>query len=48
MGRVRGEAPDGKDVKMRTGGRETYSFHDKVFEQEVVDSINKTKAHYEA
>ncbi|QRV97774.1 Isoleucyl-tRNA synthetase [Ceratobasidium sp. AG-Ba] len=48
MGKVRGEIPDGKDVKMRTGGREAYSFHDKVFEQEVTDLIAKTKASYEA
>ncbi|CAE6438008.1 unnamed protein product [Rhizoctonia solani] len=48
MGKVRGDIPAGKEVKIRTGGREIYSFHDKVFEQEVIDSITKTKAHYEA
>lgn len=48
MGKVRGEVPDGKDVKMRTGGPETYSFHDRVFVQEVVDLMTKTKAHYDA
>ena len=48
MGKVRGETPEGKEVKIRTGGRETYSFHDKVFEQEIVDSIIKTKASYDA
>jgi hypothetical protein len=48
MGKVRGEVPDGKDVKMRVGGQEKYSFHDKVFEQEVVDLMAKTKASYQA
>ncbi|KAG8736230.1 cytosolic leucyl tRNA synthetase [Ceratobasidium sp. 414] len=48
MGKVRGEVSDGKDVKMRTGGPETYSFHDKVFEQEVTDLMAKSKASYEA
>ncbi|CAE6474929.1 unnamed protein product [Rhizoctonia solani] len=48
MGKVRGDVPSGKEANIRTGGRETYSFHDKVFEQEVADLITKTKAHYEA